>query len=96
MPMYINATTFQMEAREKGRAAQIRISYILLNYLCLYVYIYMSSTAKARGTWTWEILTLASFIALDKSVYINHISFPQSLNDVSNVNPNYFIRLFYI
>lgn len=50
MPMYINATTFQMEAREKGRAAQIRISYILLNYLCLYVYIYMSSTAKARGT----------------------------------------------
>ena len=35
--MYINATTFQMEAREKGRAAQIRISYILLNYLFLYL-----------------------------------------------------------
>lgn len=45
MPMYINATPFHMEAQIK-EAAQIRISYILFNYLCVYVSIYVSSTVK--------------------------------------------------
>lgn len=52
MPVYINATTFQMEAREKEEAAQIRISYILFNYLCVDVCLYVSSVVKPLGNLT--------------------------------------------
>lgn len=78
MPVYINATTFQMETWKKEEAAQIRISYTLFNYLCMYVYIYVSSTVKSQENLNWELLTVASFMALDKSPYINQVHFPQS------------------
>lgn len=48
MPMYINATTFQMEAQKQEAAAQISISYILLNYAGRGVYIYVSGTVLPR------------------------------------------------
>ena len=94
MPMYINVITFQMEARKKDEQlkSEFHTSY-LITCACMSIFICLVQQ-KPVGTWTWEILPLASFIALDMSLYINHISFPQSLSDVANVNPSYFIRLF--
>lgn len=44
MPMYINATTFQMEARKQEAAAPISISYIVLDYVGRGIYICVSGT----------------------------------------------------
>lgn len=46
MPVYISVTTFLMEAWKKERTAQIRISCILFNSLCIDVYIYVYSTVN--------------------------------------------------
>lgn len=48
MPMYINATTSQMEPWKQEAAAQISISYILLNYVGRGVWIYVSGTVLPR------------------------------------------------
>lgn len=52
MPRYISATTFQTEAWKKKEAAQIRISYVLFNYLRVYVCVYVSSTVKPHKNLT--------------------------------------------
>lgn len=48
MPMYINATTSRMEPWKQEAAAQISISYILLNYVGRGVCIYVSGTVLPR------------------------------------------------
>lgn len=48
MPMYINATTFEMEAQKQEAAVQISISYILLNCVGRGVCIYVSGTVLPR------------------------------------------------
>lgn len=45
MPMFV-CNNIPNVSSEKAAAAQIWISYILFNYLCIYVYIYVSRPVK--------------------------------------------------
>lgn len=96
MPMYINATTFQMEARKQEAAAPISISYIVLDYVGRGVYIcfwHSATTWKPEHeklglllvSWPWTShCTSAKFISLSH------------LNSAADTNASWLIMFFEI